>query len=400
MISGLPKKVGKRLADRFVIKLHGRQMHVQAPNSQLRLNLVTSWNKRCGIATYSKFLAAELKKNVKVYVTELPQKNGYNPVFKFLGCSAGQSLDLVHIQFEYGVFPSIKVGKMNLTAFAALPFYLGLASGNRRVITTLHEPRRTIMASGRRGINYTKLLDKIIFNVSDLIIVHTHESKNLMKTVYGVSESKLRVVPHGSLQRPKFLDKEECKRKLGLEGKVVMTILGFVTSKKGHDLVIPLLPQINRNVQLVVAGGPQNSKDEKYLKKLKKLAEQHGCADRVTFTGYLSDLTEVLNATDLALLPYRFVTDSGVLHLLVAYRVPTIASDLEAFREVYNEYGCLELFSVEDPRTLLSKIQLLLSNLKYGGLLKSKCVDMWYATKWSSVAQKHMELYREVLSKR
>jgi glycosyltransferase involved in cell wall biosynthesis len=196
------------------------------------------------------------------------------------------------------------------------------------------------------------------------------------------------------------LDKEECKRKLGLEGKVVMTILGFVTSKKGHDLVIPLIPQINRNVQLVVAGGPQNCKDEQYLKKLKKLAEQHGCADRVTFTGYLPDLTEVLNATDLALLPYRFVTDSGVLHLLVAYRVPTIASDLAAFREVYNEYGSLELFPTEDPQTLLAKIQLLLSNLQHIDLLKSKCLDMWNATKWSTVAQKHIELYREVLSKR
>ena len=72
-----------------------------------------------------------------------------------------------------------------------------------------------------------------------------------------------------------------------------------------------------------------------YLEKLKKIAEQHHCSDKVTFTGYPSRFDScILNATDIAVLPYRTVTDSGVLHLLIAYKVPTIASDLKAFREV------------------------------------------------------------------
>ena len=177
-----------------------------------------------------------------------------------------------------------------------------------------------------------------------------------------------------------------------------MTILGFVTPKKGHDLVIPLLPHLDKNVQLVIAGGPQTAQDEVYLQELKKLAERYHCLDRVTFTGYLPDLTAVLNATDLALLPYRTVTDSGILHLMIAYRLPTIASDLKAFREVYDEYGCLELFNSEDPQDLLVKIQTLLSNPTLGQALKAKCEGMWNATKWSNIAKKHVEIYREVLS--
>ena len=186
-----------------------------------------------------------------------------------------------------------------------------------------------------------------------------------MKTFYGVAESKLSIIPHGSYQKPDFKNKEECKRKLNLQDKVVITILGFVTPKKGHDLVIPLLPKIDYNVQLVIAGGPQNAQDEQYINKLKKLAEQYHCADRVTFTGYLPDFTDVLNASDVALLPYRYVTDSGVLHLLTAYGVPIIASDLEAFREVYDEYGCLMLFKSGDSQDLLAKMQELLGiNIK------------------------------------
>ncbi len=375
-------------------------MHVPAAKGPLAINLVTSWNKQCGIATYSQFLAQELKKTTKIYVTALPHKKGYHPYFTIIGYEVGRSKDLVHVQFEYGIFPSLRLRKRNLTAFAALLFYLGLAHGNRRVVTTLHEPRKTVTATGKSGLLYTKLLDKLIFAVSDVIIVHTQESKRLMETVYGVGEGKLRVIPHGSYQQPHIRDKEASKRELGLEGKTVVTILGFVTPKKGHDLVIPLLPQIYKNVQLVIAGGPQNAQDQQYLDSLKKLAVQYGCLDRVTFTGYLEDLSVVLNATDVALLPYRHVTDSGVLHLLVAYGVPTVASDLAAFKEVNGEFGCLELFTSEDPQELLSKLQLLLANPQRRDLLKAKCLDMWNATKWSNIAKKHIEIYQEVLSKR
>jgi glycosyltransferase involved in cell wall biosynthesis len=400
MIKRIPKKLGRLLAGKFVKKLHERRMHVPADNNSLAVNLVTAWDKQCGIATYSAFLAEELKREAKVYVSSLPKKHALNPYFAILGYNVGHSQDIVHVQFEYGLFSNLKFGKRNLTAFASLPFYLGLTLGNRRVITTIHEPRKTNTAGSRSGFFYTRLLDKLIFTVSDLIIVHTLESKELMKTLYGVSESKLRVIPHGSFEKPNFLNKEECKLKLGLQGKTVMTILGFVTPKKGPDLVIPLLPQLNPNVQLVIAGGPQTDADAQFLEKLKRLAEQYHCLDRVTFMGYLSDLSPILNATDLAVLPYRSVTDSGVLHLLVSYRVPILASDLKAFKEIYQEYGCIELFKSEDSQDLLVKIQSLLSNAKLRDSLKAKCEDMWDATKWSSIAQRHIGVYREVLSTR
>ena len=61
------------------------------------------------------------------------------------------------------------------------------------------------------GMFYTNLLDKVVFAVSDMIIVHTRESKQLMNTFYGVEESKLSIVPHGSYQKPDFKNKDECK---------------------------------------------------------------------------------------------------------------------------------------------------------------------------------------------
>ena len=393
------KTTGNLFAEAVVRRHNKRRRHVSRGDS-LSVNLVTSWSKQCGIATYSEFLAAELKKSAKVFVTELPSKNPLTPTFKTLGYSVGSMHDLVHVQFEYGIFPSLKLGKRTLTAFAALPFYVGLGIGNRRVITTMHEPRKTLPSGSRISVLYTRLLDKLIFSVSDLIVVHTQESKRVLNSVHGVDSAKLHVIPHGSFEHPKFSDKEAAKAKLGLQGKTVVTILGFVTNKKGHDLAIPLLQKIDRNVQLVIAGGPQNAQDEQYIASLKKLAEDYGVSDRVTFTGFLEDLAPTINASDIALLPYRNVTDSGVLHLLIAYRVPTLASDLAAFREIYNEFGCLDLFRAGDSTDLLEKLQVLLSDNRHRIMLKAKCAEMWTATKWSEIAQRHLELYREVISKK
>jgi glycosyltransferase involved in cell wall biosynthesis len=398
MIKQIPKKMGSLLAREFFKKFNQRHMHIPIDNNSLSISLVTSWDTQCGIATYSSFLAEELKKTVKVQVARLQKKHALNPYFAILGYKVARSNDLVHVQFEYGLFSNLKIGRKILTAFASLQFYFGLSLGNRRVVTTIHEPRKTSSAGGKSGYFYTHLIDKLIFTVSDLIVVHTQESKQLMENLYGVTASKLRLIPHGSYQKPKLLDKEECKHKFGMQGKTVVTILGFVTPKKGHDLVIPLLPQLDSKVQLLIAGGPQTEADSLFLERLEKLAEQHHCSDRVTFIGYLSELSTILNATDLAVLPYRFVTDSGVMHLLIAYRVPILASDLTAFKEIQQEYSCIELFKAEDPQDLLTKLQLLLSNAQIRDSLKNKCNNMWNATKWSTIAQRHIEIYREILS--
>ena len=399
MVKNLVKTVELIAMESFK-RLHRHQMHFPANPLVLEINLVTSWDKHCGISTYSAFFAQELRKKARVFVTDLRKKSAFSPYFFLLGRKVANSHDIVHIQFEYGLFSSLRVGGKTLTAFASLLFYLGLAQGNRPVVTTMHEPRKAVSAGGRGGFLYTRLLDKLIFAASDLIIVHTQESKLLLENFYRVESSKLYVIPHGSYQKPQIQNKEDCKRALGLQGKTVLTIIGFITRKKGHDIVIPQLARLDPNVQLVVAGGPQTDADAQFLSNLKGLAKRHGVLDRVTFTGYLPDLSPILSATDLALLPYRYVTDSGVLHLIVSYKVPALTSDLPAFKEIHRQYGCIELFKSEDPQDLLIKIQNLLSFGKLQSELKCQCEKMWNETKWSKITEKHIELYHEVLSNR
>ena len=72
MIKQISKTVGSllwgNLSENFM------NAHTPSDNNSLSINLVTSWDKQCGIATYSAFLAEELKKTLKYTLLRCPRK--------------------------------------------------------------------------------------------------------------------------------------------------------------------------------------------------------------------------------------------------------------------------------------------------------------------------------------
>jgi glycosyltransferase involved in cell wall biosynthesis len=395
------KRIARRMAGILLRTIFPKFRRKSTPKENLSpkpsINLVTTWNTHCGIATYSAFLADELKKTADLRIVKITSDHVFSPYFFMLGLKAGRSNDLVHVELEFSTFGDLKILHKRLSSFTALLFYLGLATGNRPVITTFHEVKPKVRLGGAAGRVYGKLLNQLVCSVSDLALVHNSESKRLLQKNCKIKEERVVVVPHGSFENPVFLDKEECKRNLNLSGKNVITIPGFVAKHKGHDLALSILPSLPRDVHLLVAGGPRVREDEAYLEELKAEAQKLGVVDRVTFLGYVEDLSVALNATDVALLPYKTITDSGILRLLIAHQVPTVASDLPAFREVYDNYGCIELFKTDDQNDLLEKVKALLSNEQKRLGLRENCLKMWQQTRWSKIAQKHMELYMGLL---
>jgi glycosyltransferase involved in cell wall biosynthesis len=383
----------------FLPKFSKHKTPALGKNNEPVVNLVTAWNKRCGIFAYSAYLSAELRKDTTLRIVEIPNNHVLSPYFVVLGAKTARSHALVHVQFAYGIFSDLKIWKVKrLSTFSAVLFYVGLALGDSYVVTTFHELMNKQRTGGKAGAFYTKILNKLIINVSDSIIVHNKENKELMETVYGVEESKLKIVPMGTLENPTFLNKDESKRKLGLSNKRIIIIPGFISKHKGHDLIIKILPQIDKDVQLVIAGGTRTDEDTSYRDELIMLAKQLNCVDRITFKDNFPISSTVLNSADIALLPYTSASESMALRLLVAYQVPTIASDLQVFLEIYQDYGCMELFKTNDTKDLLEKTQSLLSDETKRQRLKEKCRIMWSATKWSSISAKLVETYMEVFS--
>jgi glycosyltransferase involved in cell wall biosynthesis len=397
------KRIVKKMSGLFVRRIFPKLRDCNVPSVRVHPEpteyLVTTWNTRCGIAVYSAFLAAELKRIAKIRVVSVTDNHTLSPYFFVLGFTTGRSNNIVHVQFAYSMFARLKLGRRwGLSDFTALLFYLGLAFGRSLVITTFHEVPKTMSAGGRIRLVYTKLLNRLICDVSNLIIVHTSESKKLMVKNYRVNRSKLKVIPMGCVETPQFLNKEACKKKLNLSGKTVITIPGFVSKNHGHDLVVSILPLLDKDVHLLIAGGARTKETAAYYEELRKMAQRYHCTERITFVDDFPITSTAINATNIAILPYRYATESLTLRLLAAYKVPTITSDLSVFKEVKKEYDCIELFRRDDKEDLLAKILSLLSDERKQSLLQEQCRKLWNDNKWSSIAAKHAETYLEVLS--
>jgi glycosyltransferase involved in cell wall biosynthesis len=198
--------------------------------------------------------------------------------------------DIIHIQHNQFLWG----GSTQLS-------YLKLFKKNCRkpVIATLHDLHLTYEPfNGRNLIHYLKFnfgktakLYKNIFDICDKVFVCNQQEVNRLKSVTNGNscrKNKLSVIPHYVENRATtykiFYEKEAVKKRKS----IILTLLGWIHPRKGHQLIIEILPQLPYNVELVFAGEVSPG-SEQYLKEILALAQRLGVRDRITVTGYLSE---------------------------------------------------------------------------------------------------------------
>ena len=355
------------------------------------LMLSTKANGKCGIGVYTENLVGELKKNVDVTSAFIDPLN-VNP-FYFLrtAVTGAKGYDVVHVQFDYPFFGRLwRITGIYIPIFFTALHLLSLIS-HFKVVTTLHEiwepgnPPRF----GKLGVLYATLVNEFVFSFSDSLVVLS-ESAGDRLAEQGVPNSKIILVHHGS-NMPTFIDKIECKKIIGLNGKIkIITLLGHIKKSKGHDLLIKVARYLSRDTIVLIAGDAYGDEDRRYLEELKRDA-----FERIVFHGFVEDneMPVILNATDIMVLPYRETTQSGILNLSLAYGIPSVASDLPYFKEICRKYGCILLFKSEDATSLLDHINRLLSDTKLQDRLRKCCRKYRIDNTFGNAAKKTASLY-------
>ena len=122
-----------------------------------------------------------------------------------------------------------------------------------------------------------------------------------------------------------------------------MTLLGFITERKGHRLLLEALPLLPPDVSVLIAGSPITGREHR-RRELEELASAMAIEDRVIFTGYVGDgmLDRVLAATDVGACPFRDVSASGSMSTWISAGTRIVASDLPAIAEY--DRSCLARF--------------------------------------------------------
>ena len=137
----------------------------------------------------------------------------------------------------------------------------------------------------------------------------------------GAPEEKVRVVLNGvdpELFRP--VDREAARRRLGVTGKVLLSV-GHLTRRKGHHLAIQALPGMPDTTLLIVGDGWMEG-------ELRELARSLGVEDRVRFLGHVDqeDLKEYYGAADALVLASSREGIANVLVESMSCGTPVIAT--------------------------------------------------------------------------
>lgn len=383
----------------------------------MKVAFFSNFHQPCGVADYSTQLLYELAKLVDVKMVESPMPSQtpykYSSYIyyanKFRQCAIElNKADICHIQHDYSFWGGVKPSR-NLFPYMASAIRVPVVITSHEVLNQSFKMadfkgamKWLALSLSSFSHRYSAYVSPGLHQWVDKTIVHTKQQMDTLME-QGVSPNKIVVIPHGippccllTLEREKVINR------FGFAGKRLLTIIGFISARKGYELVLNVLPFLPDDVMLVIAGGCRTKSEEAYLSDLIESINRLRMSHRVIITGYLEvgDLHAVVQASDVILAPFKAVAGTGSLSIAFALGRPVIASNLAPMLELNESAKAMLLFAASDSADLLTKIQLILSNHQLSAELSSAAVRYAVQNSMQSVAEQTVALYVHILSKR
>ena len=133
-------------------------------------------------------------------------------------------------------------------------------------------------------------------------------------------------------------DREEAARLLGVDpSRKTLLFFGLIRDYKGLDILLEAFRDLPEEYQLVVAGEPYGSFD-----KYQAIIDTLPGKDRVhVFPDYIrdSEVKKFWSAADVAVLPYRSATQSGISAIACHFGIPMIVTDVGGLKDTIGTRG-------------------------------------------------------------
>ena len=184
--------------------------------------------------------------------------------------------------------------------------------------------------------------------------------------------------------------REEAEEKLELEkGKKNLLFFGLIREYKGLDILIEAFGRLDESYSLIVAGEPYGS-----FVKYEELIQASPAKDRIKlFTRYIKD-SEVkyfFSAADLAVLPYRSATQSGISAISWHFEVPMVVTDVGGLKQAVGDSGTGLVAERPDPECVAEEVAKYFSDDN----IRALCVNSIRAEKerlsWKTFARRLLD---------
>lgn len=365
------------------------------------------------LAVYDKSLLSIVSKGFKIYylcstqydggeipgVTNVPvffynKKKGIKKVasylyslFRIIKYAIKERPDIVHIQW-------LKIEKVDYWAY-----YIIKKTCKLKLVFTAHNilPHNT-------GDRYNSIYKKF-YNLVDAIIVHDNNSKKDLISLLGVEENKVSVIRHGLLHynvNEKQIDLEinDLRNRYHLDNtKLLFSVVGYQNKYKGTDELLKAWVESKKannsdECILLIAGRCRDFDFLDYITNCKNIfvEDEFISSER---------LIAILKLTDVLMLPYKAISQSGVLLTAIEYGTPFLVTNVGGLSEPLN-YGDVG-WSI--PKCEVGIItDFLDSNLPCYIEIKAKKNNLegWSkvrsAYSWDIIGKKTLELYGSLIN--
>lgn len=318
----------------------------RAPLSRIAL-IGNALPRRCGIATYTSHVLDALRERFPALAIDLYAMNDPGGRYDYPGSVTGvirqdevddylrtaqrieaSGAELVWVQHEFGIFGGpAGAHLLRLLERLSVP-----------VAVTLH----TVVE--RPTLDQRRVMERLI-RASDRLIVMAQKGRSILKTVYGVPDRMIAVIPHGVPDRP-LIDPALAKPDFDLAGRKVLLTFGLLSPNKGIETMIEAMPAIlaaHPETDYVVAGATHPHlvarEGERYRAGLMDLAERLGVSARVRWIDSFldqGDLLDLIAAADIYVTPYLDLNQitSGTLSYAVALGKPVVSTPYHHAAEI------------------------------------------------------------------
>lgn len=228
------------------------------------------------------------------------------------------NIDIIHAHLEKPV-----IGALLANIFCNVP-----------VIVHEHGP---IFRKGFKHSLYRIALRALRFRASKFIAVSKATVTELIEKA-RIHEGEIALV-YNSVDTAKFKPDVDLRQKVRQELNVsetqnVIGFLGRLNRVKGVDLLVEAFAMLSRtNPELVLAlvgDGPE-------LDSLKCQARRLGISDKVKFMGFRNDISQIINAFDISVVPSRQEPLGIVALELMCTKVPIVSSGVEGLAEIITD---------------------------------------------------------------
>ena len=326
------------------VKFFNQLLESNPNKNSLRVGWVSTWNSRCGLASYSRYLIQNLVTDVKIYAPidekriGADEQNVYRcwsinrELTDLKRCIIEDKITSLIIQFNYGLF--------DFTELSSLINFLKNKSIS--VIIFLHST-----SNPKFNLNKNLSIIKDDLGKCDRLLVHSPNDLNRLKTLELTDNVSL--FPHGILSFDKKLDNTDnswdpLTRNYQIKSakKINLASYGFCLPNKGFpELIyaIKILRDKRFNVHLHLRTASYSEDYRWFIDELLTLIDQLKLKESVSIdTHYYDDTSTLrfLSNVDLIVYPYQCSNEScsGAIRQGLASGIPVAVTPLSIFDDV------------------------------------------------------------------